>query len=148
MNWTDTLDAIERHGWTVQTQAQCSKNPSYSYTIGLSEYRKPELFIAGLPAETGKWALDEISKRMAVLGTVEGEDKEVIQKLTQFPLVLREMPTENPMSGAYRYCREKNIAIKVLQVVFPDPKGLFPWEAGCAEEYAWLQDPIRFSAHS
>lgn len=145
MTWMDTLEEIEKHGWVVQTETQNTKRPSYSYTIGMSEYKMPELFIAGLPPETGAWALNEMCKRMAVLGSVAGKEHEVIERLTNFPLILRRMPIDNPMSGAYRYAKEKNLEITAIQVVFPDPSGLFPWETGCAEEYAWLQDPIRFS---
>lgn len=144
-SWEEILGNVERHGWTVEAVARTDKHPSYAYTIGMCEYKKPDLFIIGMAPKMAIWGLNELCKRMVILGGVEGIDAEIVNDLANFPLKLRMMPPNNPMILAHKYAQEKKIEITALQVTFPDRTGLFPWESGCLDEFASMQNPARFA---
>lgn len=129
-------DIVERSGWAVQG---VGGTPPWAYTIGLHErFGHPELAIVGLPMKTATLLLNLAGERVR-----EGE----------------RLPTNVPYLGIAKSAGdERSLAVEfvevdranveggdwfntarayyghagfvVLQMVWPDPSDLMPWDRG------------------
>lgn len=114
-------------------------NPGWNYTIGLTDRGKPELVVFGLPQRVGHDVLDNAVERLD-----EIRDGAILDRIaTAFPTAFREIPAveanERFLIQAERFYGR---VVPVIQLVWPDPTGLFPWQPGCDARMAAIQSQV------
>jgi hypothetical protein len=116
---------IDRDGFSI---VGVMDTPPFSYTVGLTQSRHhPEIVITGLDLQTGRALLHAIVERIPA--AVRLPIDEPIEKIANFPLVLKPVPREtSKVANMARALYEQNF--ELLQLVWPDAKGRFPWENG------------------
>lgn len=150
--WKKQQDIIETHGWALTSVLSDGTMPSYTYSVGLSAKGLPELLLVGVGPRDAQIILNAAAKKL-IGGVFSGAPGERLQEVANFPLAPRHLAqdlAEKFALGADRYAHENNLKMHMIQIVFPDQKGLFPWEAGCDPsmtamqklgEDAWLDAP-------
>lgn len=128
---------IDKFGWTVVHVEPTEDDPPgvvpFGYTVGLTESGLPEVAVAGVPLDLTGALLNEMAARIRhdgerlrhggrVTGLVTGHDL----------LVVAGDPTDEVFPGAamYRYGEDR---VRLRQLVWPDPRGRFPWQSGYAD---------------
>ncbi|WP_229072091.1 DUF4262 domain-containing protein [Actinoplanes sp. DH11] len=137
---------IDKYGWTVVHVEPTEEDPPdtspFGYTVGLTGFGHPEVAVAGVPLDLTGALLNGAAARVLrdageplrhgrrVSGLVAGHDL----------LVVAGEPTDEifPGSAYYRYGEDR---VRLRQLVWPDPAGRFPWQAGYAAEQ-WPQPTI------
>lgn len=136
---------IQLHGFMVvgvvpQTKEDVERigGMGFMYTIGLVEKGHPELLIAGLPSDVAYTVLDDLGER--VLGGetfVSGEVNDYVLK--NYSVTFRQANNQKARDDyacqAYFRGDRKGQDVSVLQVVWPDREGRYPWEIEWSEEY-------------
>ncbi len=135
--WMRLIDEnIRDHG--VHVQAVLATAPGeipWTYTIGLfREHGHPEIVISGLPVQTAHSVSNEIARQVAKGRRIV--DGEVDDRLVNAPVTFKAVPPE-------LYGDEVGLATKryggktfpLLQLVWPDARGRWPWDA------AYVDDP-------
>lgn len=98
-------------------------HPKFSYTIGLTEKEQPELIIFGLSGVPAHVIMGDLIK---IMGSGLPVDTK-IERVANMPLVLKRC---NPKKVAEYACwiDDSYMVYDVLQIVWPDPSGYFPWD--------------------
>jgi hypothetical protein len=132
----DLLRKIDAFGWTViGVSAPVGDVPSapFAYTIGLSRLGVPELFVSGLPSRVAGSILNDLG-RLAKGGTSlrSGRLDDVLAN--DVPLELRPFDESRAQEflGQLIWFTDTfadGIMPSVMQVVWPDKNGHFPWDA-------------------
>lgn len=109
-------------------------NETFIYTIGNALKQLPELLLVGMCSDGG--LLNALSEEMVRRGRAF-DDREVVNIGAKCPVCV----VEAAESVKDDYTCQANLwwsrsGYRVMQVVAPDPTGLFPWQAGCAEPYS------------
>lgn len=113
--------------------------PTFSYTIGLTKDRLPELLTFGLPMRVAQVLLNEIAALMRSGAIEVGEDPVRVEDVANFPLYV--CPVWNSSDAVDEYCVQAGVFfgpdnVTVAQVVWPDEDGKFPWENGFNQKYS------------
>ena len=125
------LSDIERVGWHILNIEGDDEGPPYSFSVGFYHtLHHPEILIIGIPHETAVELLNTFGlliKRGAKF-KIGDQSLEIIQEL---PLAFTDVPTDcfREYLG-YAVWFYQSVDFPVLQCVWPDKAGLFPWEAG------------------
>lgn len=109
---------------------------SVSYTVGLGRKGLPEVIVFSLPAETARDLLNEAAERLAEGKLELGKAKDLALGLD---LAFREASLEAGMGVAGVWRLERERIGRAWQMVWPDPAGKFPWEAGFQEKFRPMQ---------
>jgi hypothetical protein len=131
---------IERHGWHVVIVPPEDDAPGWAHSIGLAErFAHPELLVFGSePRQLGALvnALGERVRRGRRFAA--GDTAEDV--LAGLPFAFRAVaPRWLPVflgNAAWHYRRED---FPVLQGIWPDRHGRFPWQADCTPDVAGEQ---------
>lgn len=134
-------EVISRLGMAVQPVLPSDTTPGFAYSVGQHAKGLPELIIFGVPPQPAASLLYEMAAH------IEAEDA---AGRTVGPgtvdLVGCEMPTmliAVSAAAASPYATQaldrSDGKAKFLQVVWPDPDGLFPWQPGFNERYRLSQ---------
>jgi hypothetical protein len=148
--WPDTAEIaaqVQTHGWSVATIFEGDEDIGvpFAYSIGLREsFRAPEIIITGLPAASAAVLINMLGDKLrdgARLPTDAPLNDLLDGGLT---CILKRIPpgAVGKLGLAYAYYRDWNF--EVIQCVWPDREGRFPWEAGCAT--APSDQPLLFEA--
>lgn len=134
------LDTIARDGWAVLGIAEDDDGPAYSFTVGMHHtFGGPELVMFGHAAPTATGILNhagqlfraghELPTGAPVEGLLEGH-RAVLAPVHE--RLYREY---------FGYARwlYRGDAFPVLQLVWPDREGRFPWDASYPESLFWRQ---------
>jgi hypothetical protein len=127
---------IGEHGWAVQGVFATPTTPSHSYTIGLARrFGHPELAFEGLPGDVAQTLLNDVALRV--------ERGKVVEHGAVFTdlatMAVRAVRVEQGLefgieSGrfpiAWQVEAKELAAHGVIQLVYPDPEGRFPWDDG------------------
>jgi len=122
---------IVKHGFMVQGVMPDEVNhvPGYSYTIGLIDSAlSVELYACGLPPQTAQTLFNGI-REQAEKGA-QYSDGSVISGMLKHGYCLMLCKVTDPpreLFAMYYNVRGAQAPLKVLQMVYPDPDGLFPW---------------------
>lgn len=132
--YLERCEAIIREvGWMVQGvfPAKGDTSPSFAYTVGLHDQGLSELLTFSLPPDVAQMLLNDVGRFLVMsksLGLPIGGRVEHENWPTPFYL----LPARK--TEAAQYCtfamRRSLDAAQVLQVVWPDRTGKFPWEEG------------------
>jgi hypothetical protein len=123
------LSDIREYGWhAVMIQAD-EKSPGWGFTVGFfHSYRHPELVITGLKAEITHQFLRLFSVPIMAGKVYKPGDK--VTDIGSYPFLFVSVPTcfyRDYLGFAIWFY--KPTEFPVLQVVWPDKAGRFPWEA-------------------
>jgi hypothetical protein len=118
---------IEKFGWSITSVFGDTPKDQFSYSTGASLLGKPELIITGLNPETCAYFIN------ALLNMETLEADKPYDDLANMPMVLKKVAyseniKRNYMTLTAQYLEE--IPFEILQIVYSDPNGLFPWEEG------------------
>lgn len=120
--------AIRMFGFWVKWVPANGATPGFAYTVGLSEKGRRDLLITGLPLKT---SIDLLSD----LAYLE-QDRDVYEAAF-IGRTLRAVEITDPYAIdpimptlAIQRARSVGADLRLAQVVWPDRRGLFPWEPG------------------
>ncbi len=122
-------DLIHQYGWFAQGVLAGESHPEYEYTIGLTQtYNHPEFIIFGLHGDTMHGILSILVREIESGARFIGGDR-VSQVIEGYDLAICPVPGD-------RYDEYVGVALdynngpdfELLQVVWPDRAGHFPWE--------------------
>lgn len=136
---------IQNPGWQNIAVGADDINPGFVYTVGLEHsFSHPELITVGLSAKSAAIVFNLIGN------FIKEENKiNVDQVYTQFstvPLMFKKVESEykeNYFGTAIGYYGSKD-AFEVLQMVWSDKEGNFPWEDSCDIQTKFIQ-PILYT---
>jgi hypothetical protein len=123
--------------------------PSFSYTIGLVERNWPEMIVFALPPAFAHAAFTMAVKRWEQNGVPKSGD--IDTEIANIPSAWRELPADDTFEEylcqheAYyesRYSVACDNKRRVMQLIWPDRNGLFPWQPGVAEDCLWTQSQV------
>jgi hypothetical protein len=122
------VDDVQRDGWHVVGADEKKRGPSFAYSVGLSHsYDHPEVMICGLAAPTMIQLINTVGERIRNGQKFEEhfEDGDILEDhLLYFLPVDRQHYSEHLGCARWFYEGED---FPVLQCVWPDPKGRYPW---------------------
>jgi Domain of unknown function (DUF4262) len=126
---------IQRVGWTVvAVNGDPEINiPWWAYTVGVTRtHAHPELAIAGLPPELMQQILNTVGFLVRD-GATFSDGTQADNVLQSYPVAFRQIHRYwfRPLFGSARRFYG-NWSFAVLQVVYPDRDGRFPWDDGCS----------------
>lgn len=138
---SNILKDIKNHRVHIAYVESDGYNPSFGYSIGLfKEFNHPELIIIGLDDEsTGAIinnAKKEIEKGVKFIEKINYSDF-----LVDLPVQFLEVKKEHYSDylGYAGWYNDNSINFPTLQIVWPDRKGIFPWELGFNEKFKFKQ---------
>jgi hypothetical protein len=138
---TDPLAAHVAHrGWGIVSVPAKDRRPAYAFTVGLwHSFAHAEVSVFGRDeAEMARW-LDTVGREVKA-GRVLLPDRlgdDVVGAVEVFPRPALASWHRHLFGAALAFYRGE--PIPVLQLVWPDPDGVLPWEPGCADEYLAAQ---------
>lgn len=129
---------IGERGWMALGVIPTQEHPveSFTYTMGLwRSYDHPELVIVGMNPQNSHGIFSEAVARIQGGARFEGgvEYDDLLQGVAgrPYPTAFRQVSAsirDEKMSGARRWNAYEDFP--ALQLVYPDPRGLFPWDDG------------------
>lgn len=138
---------IRERGWSVATIFEGDRDigASFAYSIGLHETcGTPEIIITGQPGNVAATIINTLGESIHGTGPLpvnvplsdllEGDLKCVLKSTSP--------EAKNKLGLARAYYSHWNF--QLVQCVWPDRAGLFPWEPGCATLAA--DQPLLFAA--
>lgn len=142
---------LEENGWTaIAVDYNPEKgHPPFAYSVGFEQtFRTPEVVMAGFEAAMMQMVIGEMAaamkERYIKMPEAGGRVRGVIPN---FDVLLRPVPEAAvfPLSKIAQAFREPQTA-RLLQLVLPDAKGLFPGDPGSDPQYVQFQDLSPFAA--
>ena len=137
------LDQVNEVGWYNLHVAEENGHPAFSFSLGhFHKQDHPEIIIIGLPAETAHQLLN-----IAVIKIVGAKEKiEPYKKYTEFTegLSVAFVPVGLEHYAEYLgyanwYYGSMPKPYPVVQMVWPDREGKYPWEPGYDRRFSQLQ---------
>lgn len=140
-----TIVHVKEYGWSVVLVPADDRGPGWAFTIGLwHSYRSPELAMFGLEPYDMQTCLNDLGDQAAA-GRPLRPNQEWPDAVIHRPVLLH--PVDHGWHraffsmgvGFYRWPR-----MPVLQAVWPDERGLYPWQPGSdprsrdAQPWLWL----------
>ncbi len=127
------LEDVRNYGCHIIHVGADEKGPGWSYSIGLfHSFAQPEVMIFGLPWSTAQAIINGLSARMNASQHFAhgGSDSEVLDNHeVEFVSVSQDHYRAYLGYAMWFYGGSE---FPMLQVVWPDNRGTFPWEPDCA----------------
>jgi Domain of unknown function (DUF4262) len=117
---------INRYGWAIQSVEPTRIHPPWAYTVGLTEYGKPELVVTGM---TTKPAGDLLNKIAAHVVHAQPPAPGTQMQLVGGPFVEYVTVTE-PSAHLHTAVSLFGQRIRAIQIVHADARGHWPWHPG------------------
>jgi len=139
-NEQKVVDNIEEYGCHVMHIFAEDELPRFTYSVGIyGETKQPELIVMGLKQEVAHYIVNDYKDRIKegeIFETgkyysdfIEGYDITFLQ-------VSKEYYDEYFGWDIWYY---GNKSFPVLQLVFPDKSGIWPWDNKASEDFKWFQ---------
>ena len=130
LNYADYLDTVilpivHRNGWAVQGVE--GRRP-FAYTVGLTDCGLPELVVPGLGAGPAAGLLNDVARQVLRHDVVPGQQLSSSHGQLQVLAVAR--PQEHLLTATALYGDD----VRAVQLVLPDGRGRYPWQAGCRSQ--------------
>jgi hypothetical protein len=121
------LDLIVKYGWAVQCVSGDGLHPPLAYTVGLTEFGRPELVVTGMSVRRAEDLLNEVAEHLlhADVALTPGERIPLVGGPTIEVVEISER-TERLVNAVAIY----GPGIRALQLAYADDRGRWPWEAG------------------
>src|SRR5215204_4600967 len=132
----DIAENIVKYGWHFMGVFSPADDPKplapFGYSIGMAEHGLPEFIIFGLRQDQAHAVVSNAVSEMRDNLKAAPADGHVTNELASVPMIYRDVPAEDAakehtVQAEVRYGR----AVPVVQIVWPDRDGKFPWEPGC-----------------
>lgn len=122
---------IDSVGWAViSTILDSDDGPvPISYTVGLTERGLAELCIVGVSPDTSQAILHDLATQ-ATAGDPLRHAQSLPDLLENFEAIVIEGPATGIVQPTVALRRYGNEAVRLQQIVWPDPHGAFPWQPG------------------
>ncbi|MDO4880423.1 MAG: DUF4262 domain-containing protein [Capnocytophaga sp.] len=141
MNTKKLLQDIEQYGFEVIMIPPTDYLPSFAYTVGLwKNYQSPEIIVFGLPVETMHIILNTVVNEEIKAGKPIKTGSNYMDVLQDFPVQFLSVDKRNIsdyFGQAIAFYQTANFP--ALQLVWPDNKGIFPFEKNFEESFIYLQ---------
>ena len=129
------LGDVERHGWhVVHVHPYAGRDPMWSFTVGLPlTWGHPELVVFGLHADTAHAVLGSAVEAIREgRRYAPGADHDDV--LEEHPV--RFVPVRRHWYASFlgyaQWFHESDGGFDVLQLVWPDREGRWPWDPACS----------------
>ena len=133
---------VVRHSCHIVTIPEDSEGPKYSFSIGLYlNFQHPEIVIFGLSQQVAATTINEICAKVESGARFQAE-QETDEFFTQAKVSFVAVDPKNyrEFLGCARwFYRSLDNNFPVLQAVWTDKLGKFPWETGHVQQAAKLQ---------
>lgn len=134
------LENIRKSGFHMTGVFSEHGHPAFTYTAGLeTTFTHPEIVIYGIDPQNASHllhaAVDLIRDGAAF---VSGRQYENIAE--NFPMAFLDI--SDPIARRnfpVSYQSQPDCRVRIMQMVWPDPNGKFPWQPGYDQEYSALQ---------
>lgn len=134
-------DDIVKYGFEVIMVPQTNYLPSFAYTVGLwKSYKHPELISLGLPIDTLHTMLNTVAfevikkEKLIEIGT---NYHDILEKYPVQFLTVDKRNIPDYFGQAISYYQ--TVDFPALQLIWPDDKGIFPYESDFREDLIYLQ---------
>jgi hypothetical protein len=133
-NYLATVEEkIAKYGWMVQAVGAGEEEPQFFYTVGLTRLGLPEVITFGLPMDVGQTLMNDVAIKMQadkLAGHPPIENGTRRSDILQgFDVVFVEvLDTTKHLTVANTLCSNGLMPVRALQMIWPDPKGRFPWD--------------------
>lgn len=123
---------VRGSGWHCQYvfPREGEAGSSFTYTVGFRERGWPELIIFAVPAKVGHNLLSNARKLFEESGPPPNGWS--TDNIANMPTYFREVDPEAACANHLCFARSyygQTLPERVMQVIWPDREGLFPWEA-------------------
>ena len=130
------LKDIEDYGCHILHVMEEDDFPVFTYSIGIERSSgQPEIIITGLKQEIAHWIANEYNNRVKA-GEVFKPDQYYSGFLEGFEVTFKEVEQKHYSEyfgwGNWLY---KGNDFKVLQLIYPNTSGVWPWDAEAQEEF-------------
>lgn len=125
---------VRSFGWHLISVGQgIAGTPAFAYTVGLGHRsRHPELVMSGQPVDVMATVLNDVAHRVVVDGQRLDAGAVVEGALAWHPMVVEHV-TAAAAGDLARYASWFNRRpARAVQLVWPDVRGLFPWQPGAS----------------
>lgn len=135
---------IQRYGLHILKVAGGNEWPEFAYSVGLFQsFAHPEVIILGLPGDIAQDILNGLADviRSGKRCAPEDETEDLVER---YPCKFLDVPFEQMFAHfgwAIWYYDDR--MFPVLQLVYPDRMGRWPWESGVSPEFASQQPVLR-----
>ena len=134
------LSDIERVGWAVLLIPEDNGRSGFAFTIGLFHtYGHPEIILIGLPRLTSYTLVNTVGRRVRAGEKFDAREQydDLIEDFpTAFEVVDRRFYWEYLGMAKWFY---QSWDFPVLQMVWPDQHGHFPWSMGVNPDFRRIQ---------
>ena len=117
--------------------------PPFAYTVGLNErFQKPELLVFGFDQDESLVLLESLLRRYVRAGfeiPVDQPISHVLEEAPVFAKVVVPLRAAPYARWAIERCSQLHLRCRLVQIVVPDPRGRFPWDAGYDKRMDQLQ---------
>jgi len=141
------LADIDQIGWTVIGVEADDEGPGFAFSVGLFHtLEHPEVFIMGLHTQTAHRIINHIGEAIRA-GERFKAGQQYQEIIAGFSIVFTEMDRRHYreyLGYAGWFYRGPNFP--VLQCVWPDKQGVFPWQPGYDSRFFQLQRVLKGDA--
>ena len=128
-------DLIVSRGWAVMT---VPGKPGYSYSVGLVDKGLPEIIVFGVGGEEGPKIIGDCARALLERGLLNVNEP-LDGLIDDFKAVLRDLTSAEMQQYLKAAWARSGGTMDALQLVWPDPSGKFPWEAGFERKFLTYQ---------
>jgi len=131
---------LEEWGWFVMKVFTTDSEPAFAYSLGLYErFKHPEIILFGLDLDVMHRLINDAAEQIR-----QGERYEVGRRyddlLAGYGCEFRQVDSKHCRRLlTYAFWYYKGSAFPALQLIWPDPEGRFPWDAGFEERFRSFQ---------
>jgi hypothetical protein len=118
---------IDEYGWFVQAVGGDRLHPPFAYTVGLTDYGRPELLVNGLPRQRAGSLLNHVAHSI-LFHSGPLEAGQVLPKNYGPALEVVDLP--EPTAHLFTAVNLYGPAIRAQQLVYADDRGHWPWDVG------------------
>lgn len=125
------LETLEQRGWYVIKVGATETEPAFAYSLGLYEhFRHPEIILFGLDLETMHRLINAAGEQIRQ-GQIYEEGRRYADLVKDYSCEFRIVnPRHYKGLVTYALWYYQGSPFPVLQLVWPDRDGLFPWNEG------------------
>lgn len=130
---------IESQSWVV-LKIEGDRDIDFAYSVGLyKSFGHPELVVFGLPDETMQELINDVGERIEA-GAVFTDGDRSGDFLEGYDVAFRAVPA-GQLQPRFSWLRDyyERDDVPVMQIVYPDKRRKWPWDAAAGEGFARSQ---------
>jgi hypothetical protein len=125
-------DTINKHGWAIQfVSGSAGESPAFAYTVGLTNFRHPELLVVGIDDQASAGGLLNQLGRRVRDGEIFRDGQEIVTSGPPVRMFDVPNPGEIIFTANHFFGRPRFDSLPALQAIYPDAHGTWPWEPEC-----------------